>query len=363
MSQPALLSKMRPSQTDAGYATARLRGMRSHLLKGDFYERLIAAPDMLSAFNELMATGYEADLEAQLVHGRTAESADVALKNNMIRAYRKVLSFLDPTARELLATLLGRWDVFNIKTVLRGAHSHVEFREVQESLLPAGFLGEVELEGLARLDEVRAIIDTMATWGLEYASSLREAFPEYARTGDLAALELALDREYAEWAAARLTGERADVEVTRKMLSAQIDVLNLVTVFRAIKDGTGSDAAQRYFLRGSRGIHRELFSELCALSDVDDVLDRLKHTPYGGTLDSAAVHYLENQSIPVFERALEELLMRKALTSGVRDPHGVGVAIAYLWAKQNEVTNVRIIVRGKAVGMPAERVRRELILV
>ncbi len=363
MTESALSTGMRPPQTDAGYATARLRGMRSHLLKSDYYERLIAVPDVAAAVKELMDTGYEPDLEAQLVHGRTAATIDVALKNNMIRAYRKVLAFLDPTARDLLATLLARWDVFNVKTVLRGAHNHVEMSEVRESLLPAGFLGETELEGLARLDDVRAIIDTMATWGLPYAASLRGAYPEYARTNDLAALELALDREYAEWAASRLTGERADVEVTRKMLSAQIDILNLVTVLRVIKDGAGADVARRYFLEGSSGIRRELYLELCGLSDVDDVLDRLKRTQYGSALDAAAVHYLENQSIPVFERALEELLMRKALTSGVRDPHGVGVAIAYLWAKQNEVTNIRIIVRGKAVGMPAERVRRELILV
>jgi vacuolar-type H+-ATPase subunit C/Vma6 len=34
-----------------------------------------------------------------------------------------------------------------------------------------------------------------------------------------------------------------------------------------------------------------------------------------------------------------------------------------LWSKQNEVTNVRIIVKSKAIGIPAERTRRELILV
>ena len=37
--------------------------------------------------------------------------------------------------------------------------------------------------------------------------------------------------------------------------------------------------------------------------------------------------------------------------------------IGYLWAKQNEITNLRIIVKGKAVGMPADRMRKELILV
>jgi V/A-type H+-transporting ATPase subunit C len=121
--------------------------------------------------------------------------------------------------------------------------------------------------------------------------------------------------------------------------------------------------AERYFLEGGRVINRELYMELARLSDVDEVLDRLKGTPYAQALDDAALRYLENASIPVFERALEQLLVRTALLSGVRDSQGVGVAIAYLYAKQNEITNLRIIVKGKSVGMPADRVREELILV
>ena len=57
------------------------------------------------------------------------------------------------------------------------------------------------------------------------------------------------------------------------------------------------------------------------------------------------------------------MLTRQALLSGIRDPQGIGVAISYLYAKLNEITNLRIIIRGKAVGMPAERVREDLILV
>jgi vacuolar-type H+-ATPase subunit C/Vma6 len=37
--------------------------------------------------------------------------------------------------------------------------------------------------------------------------------------------------------------------------------------------------------------------------------------------------------------------------------------VSYLYAKQNEVTNVRIIVKGNAVGMPPDRMRKELIFV
>ena len=99
------------------------------------------------------------------------------------------------------------------------------------------------------------------------------------------------------------------------------------------------------------------------MSDVDEVLDELRGTGYGLVLDEVAVKYLEENSIAVFEQALEDHLMRKALALSHGDPLGVGVSIAYLWAKQNEVTNLRIIVKGKSVGMPVERMRGELILV
>jgi V/A-type H+/Na+-transporting ATPase subunit C len=350
-------------ESDAGYANARLRGMRSHLLPPEFYARLIDDEDLTLVIKDLMDTTYGPDLEEQLVHGRTAAVVDEALKNNIVRTYRKVLKFLHPDARKLLSTLLGRWDVFNIKTILRGAQNHVSFDDLKTSFFPVGYLTSQELEALGKLDDVTTVVDTMVMWKLVYAIPLRRALPEYARSNDLAPLELSLDRQYAEWAASRLVGEGEDVTIARHILGMQIDTLNLVMVFRLLKADVEATKAGNYYLEGGRTVRRDLFLELSRLSDVDEVLDRLKHSPYADALDAAALRYLENASIPVFERALEDLVMRRALMAGIRDPHGVGVAIAYLYGKQNEVTNIRIIVKGKAVGMPADRVREELILV
>jgi V/A-type H+-transporting ATPase subunit C len=350
-------------ETDAGYANARMRGMRANLLPVEFFNRLVEVTDVTQAVKDLMGTEYAADLEGELVHGRTAAVIDVALKDNMVRAYRKVLSFLHPSARTLLSTLLGRWDVFNIKTILRGAHNHVALDEVKESFFPAGYMGEDDLESLAKIDDVGAIIDTMAMWGLVYTAPLRRAFPDYVRDNDLAPLELALDRQYTSWAASRLVGQSSDVSIARRILGMQIDTSNLVMALRLLKADVGAAQSETYFMEGGRAISRDLFLELSRMSDVDEVVDRMKRTKYAGVLDDVAFRYLESNSITVFERALEEQLMRRALTAGVNDPHGVGVAIAYLYGKQNEITNLRIVVKGIAVGMPADRVREELILV
>jgi V/A-type H+-transporting ATPase subunit C len=350
-------------ETDAGYANARMRGMRANLLPAEFFNRLVEANDIGQAIKDLMGTEYAADLEAELVHGRTAAVIDGALKDNMVRAYRKVFSFLHPSARALLSTLLGRWDVFNIKTILRGAHNHVPLDEVKESFFPAGYLSQGDLEALSKVEDVGAVIDTMAMWGLVYAAPLRQAFPNYVRDNDLAPLELALDRQYTSWASSRLVGQSADVDIARRILGMQIDTSNLVMALRLLKADMGATQSEAYFLEGGRAIRKDLFMELSRMSDVDEVLDRLKRTKYAGALDDAAFRYIESNSITVFERALENQLMRRALMAGVKDPHGVGVAIAYLYGKQNEITNLRIVVKGISVGMPADRVSEELILV
>ncbi len=363
MSANAAKSRPATGGKDYGYANARIRGMRSRLLKREYLDGLIASPDITHLIQDLSETGYGPDLEEQIIHGRNAATVDEALKNNMVRTFRKVQGFLNAEASYLLVTLLGRWDVFNLKTILRGKQMHLSAEEVNEGLMATGQLSFVDLEALAMLDDIKAVVDTAATWGLPYASALRSGYGEFLKSGELADMELALDRQYAEWALRRLGRRGRNAAMARRILGIQVDISNLVTVFRFQKADIRDIDAGQFFLRGGLAVKLDLYMALAGMSDIDEVLDGLRGTPYGKTLDDAAIRYLEANSISEFERVLEDYLMRKALGLGVGDPLGVGVVVGYLWAKQNEITNLRIIVKGKAVGMPDNRVRGELILV
>lgn len=355
--------KQSPGGKDYGYGNARVRGMKSRLLNRAFLDSLIAAPEIGNLIQALSDTEYGPDLEEALIRGRDAAAVDEALKNNMVRTFRKVFGFLNEEAAYILTTLLGRWDVFNIKTILRGKHMHLTAEEINEGLLPAGYMTQIDLEAMATMSDIRGVVDTAVTWGLPFAHAMREGYGAYMRSGELADLELAMDRYYTDWASTRLGRRSANMQMAKRLLGIQVDILNLVMVFRLQKADMESVEVETFFLEGGRDVGRELYRELARMSDIDEVLDRLRGTPYGKTLDDASIHYLEENTIAVFERALEDYLVRKALAFGTGDPLGIGVIIAYLWAKQNEITNLRIIVKGKSVGMPMDRVRGELILV
>jgi V/A-type H+/Na+-transporting ATPase subunit C len=348
---------------DYGYGNARVRGMRSRLLKQAFFEDLMAATDVSRTIQLLSDTEYRTDLDEALIHGRTAAAVDEALKNNMVRTFQKVMAFLNDEAYDLMGTLLGRFDLFNIKTIIRGKHMHLEPEEIEDSLLALGQLTPVELKELTRQDDARAVADTLWVWDSPYAKPLLDHIAEYQREHDLALLELALDKHYSEWAASRLKKRSSNVKLARRILGLQTDSINLLSVFRLLKSDIGDMDPARFYLPGGLHVTEPLFIELAGLSDVDEVLDRLRRTPYGSQLEAVVVTYVEEGSLSVFERALEDFVMRKALSSGQGDPLGFGIIMSYLWAKQNEVTNLRIIVKGKSVGMPPDRVRKELIVV
>ena len=356
-------TERRSNTSDYGYANARLRGMRARLLKRERLEHFLGITDLQQLIQELMQTELAPHLEETLIHGHTAASIDEALKRNLVATYRKVLGFLNDEAHGICTTLLGRWDVFNVKTVVRGKHLHLMAEEIAEGILPVGALSQIDLDGLVAQGDVKGVVDVASTWELPQAPALRSGYAEYQRSGELADLELALDHYYADWALKRLTRRGANYAIARRILGMQVDILNLVMVFRSARENLDAATAADYFLLGGLDVDADLYERLAGLSDVDEILDGLRGTQYGKLLDDAALRYLEDLSLAVFERALEDYFTRKVLALGGTDPLGIGIPISYLWGKQNEVTNLRIIVKGAAVGMPAERTRKELILV
>lgn len=355
--------RLGPPGKDYGYSNARIRGMRSRLLKQAFFDDLMMTADIHGVIQKLLQTEYGSQLEDRILHGQTATQIDEALKDNMVATFQKILRLANDDARRLLITLLGRWDLFNIKTIIRGKHMKLTDAEIGDSLIAVGQLTQIDAEELVRQASINGVVDTLATWGLPFAAPLREALPEYMETGDLSLLELALDRFYYEWAAKRLKRKRANTRLTRTFLGTQVDTLNLLTCLRLLNSDLPVEDAGRFFLPGGRAVTEDVFMDLASKSDVDEVFARLKRTPYAAPIEQVAVKYIEKGSVSVFERALEDYLFRQAYETSKGDPLGIGLMISYVWTKANEVTNLRIVVKGVSVGMPVDRMTEELIVV
>ncbi len=122
---------------DYGYVNARIRGMRSRLLDRKEIENLIFQPDLDSLIADLEKTAYKEDIiEAKVLYSGVL-CIEYALRKNFTRTFRKILGFVSESeAERYIRIFLHRWDVQNIKTILRGKNIHVTNEEILDCLVP-----------------------------------------------------------------------------------------------------------------------------------------------------------------------------------------------------------------------------------
>ena len=348
---------------DWGYINARMRGMKSRLLDHHTLDTLILQPDLDSLVGELEKTPYRDDLIAAKGRYTGIPAIEYALRNNFAREFRKVLAFAKKEeAGHYITIFLHRWDVQNIKTILRGKNIHVTNEEIVSCIVPAGELDEATLTELVRQQDVKAVIDLLATWRIPYARPLTTTFPAFAKSGDIGMLECALDRFYYEDALDAASGPGSNNAMIRRVLATEIDVVNIKTVLRMVRDRVEPEEAQRFLIGGGLEFDEKRLRRLLALATIAEVVAALANTRYrflAATPDAA----IEAKKISVMEKELERYMIQQAARSFLGDPLSVASLIGYFWAKYNEITNIRIIARCKTADFPVEHLKEELVYV
>jgi V/A-type H+-transporting ATPase subunit C len=348
---------------DWGYTNARIRGMKSRLLDHHTLDTLILQPDLESLISELEKTPYRDDIV--IARGKYTDLTCIehALRENFTRTFRKILGFVrEEEAEQYIMIFLHRWDVQNLKTILRGKNIHVTNEEILDCLVPAGELDEATLTELVRQPDIRAVIDLLATWQIPFAKPLTEGFPAFAAGGDLSVLECLLDQYYYRDALARVKAPSANHAMIRQLLGTEIDVLNLRTILRMIHDKVAPEDAAPFLLEGGREFDAKKLDLLLQLPTTEEVIASLGTTQYR-FLSTAQDPGLRTEKISVIERQLERFLVRQGVGLFRADPLSVASLIAYFWAKYNEITNIRIISRCKTADFPVEHLREELVYV
>ncbi|MDD1719585.1 MAG: V-type ATPase subunit, partial [Methanoregulaceae archaeon] len=345
------------------YVNARIKGMKSRLLDIPVFESLILKPDVESVIAELENTPYKEEIERATVQYTGIKCIEVALRKDFTNAFRTILRLMKGDESEVyIKILLSRWDIQNIKTVLRGKNIHMTSAEIIDCLVPAGQLDDTTLIELIKQPDIKAVIDLLATWGIDYAKPLTGNFKIYSEKRDLSVLEYAIDRFYFENALKEVKGEGYDDSVIRDMIMAEIDVTNIKNVLRIIRDKIEVEEAQSCLIEGGITLDIEKLLTMLKSGTLEGAIKHLESTPYN-FLSKIPEEVFKSQKISIFEKELEKYLVKRGISRFLGDPLSIAIAVGYVWAKYNEITNIRIIARCKTADVPEKEIRGELIYV
>jgi V/A-type H+-transporting ATPase subunit C len=346
--------------SDYGYINARVRAMKSRLLSRETLYELLAARDLTAFADALGSTDFGKDMgEAFSRAPRPAlglSAVEEGLRRNLCRTSAKLLTFADGRAGELLGVILERWDLENVKAVIRGKHTRLSKSDILSGVVPAGRLDEARISELAEAEDAKAVADMLATWRSPFARPLTKALSAYAQDNSLANLELALDRFYVSAGLETVKKGDRNAVLIRGILKEQIDVLNLGTALRLRGEALEEGPLVSYWVPGGEKILERHF---LALARAESFIQALALAP-------PSLHLLEKPGgrgdEAAFERALSRAFALRCARLYRGDPLAIDIPVGYLGMKTIEVTNLRLIARGKAYGLSQAEMEKELLL-
>jgi len=323
------------SEYDYLYISARIHAMENRMLTRERMERMLDARTAEDAAKVLTECGYE-DFPAL---------TPAAIEHLLDQARLELFADLRKASPDpgIVDVFCIKYDYHNAKVLLKAAAMGTD---------PAGLFidaGRCPVRQL-REDFEREDLDHCTP---VFRQAVAEARGVLASSADPQAADLILDRAYYEemLQAARSVNSR----FLEGYVRLSIDSANLRSAVRSARMGRGADFLKRVLIQGG---NVKLDSLIAAATGGADLAGVFARTPLEGAAEAGA-KAMEGGPLTEFERLCDNAVTAY-LTQGKRVAFGEHPLIGYLYAREAELTTIRIILTGRLAGLDTDAIRERL---
>jgi V/A-type H+-transporting ATPase subunit C len=341
------------------YATTRVKARKAFLFPRETYLKLLqmTVPEINRYIEE---SKYKQEIDELATRYRGIDLVEYALNLNLAREMNDILGFCQGDLKLMMLAYLQRWDVWNIKSVLRGKNTGATEDEIRETFVPAGAIGLQELNDLLKKGTVTEVVEGLTS--TIFYKPLVGALDDYNKTKNISTLENTLDRTYYEnLMAIKLPGTKAD-ELFVNFMRREIDFTNLRTLFRLKRSGLEQDKIMGYLIPGGARLRMDDLRKLAQAPGFDDFVNLLKEYPYWTDIADAVDRYRETRSLNAVEIALYKQQIAFAEQISHLYPLSICPILGYAVRKNVEVNNIRTIARGKEMSLSDEIIKDQLVM-
>ncbi|HJH30289.1 MAG TPA: ATP synthase A1 subunit C [Methanosarcinaceae archaeon] len=334
------------------YLATRVRAMKSKLVPKETYPRL-----MNMGISEITRFIQETEYKREIDElARTYSGVDLiehGLNRNLAETFTKLIKISEGEPNHLITEYLRNYDIWNIKTLLRGKYYNASTDEIKEAFVSAGQLSYTFLSELAGKQSYSEVISVLE--GTEYYSILKE----YDET-NLSDIENRLDKIYYNGLFNVISKSKSkDRKLFAKFIRTEIDIKNIKTLFRLKKAGVSQDEIVDLIIDGGLELSTNNIQKLLPLS-YNDFIQALDQYSFWDSI-SDAVNSDTDSLINVETQLIKHSLKSASSFSHVY-PLSIVPIMDYIISKRNEVNNLRIITRGKAANLSDEIIKNQLVI-
>ncbi|MCO8286535.1 V-type ATP synthase subunit C [Tetragenococcus halophilus] len=317
-------------------ANVRIRTYESRLLTQNTLDRMLAASEAEDAYSILQETTYgdfiEDDNEV-----RDFEEVLIAEKK---RTFDLVYSITP--VKSIVDLIALQYDYQNLKVLVKQEYTQEDFSEF---LVPMGTTPLSTLKNLVNLRQSKQI-DPIMNQCIQAVFQYMEDYEE------IQAVDIIFDNYYWDHMI-KLSRSENDTNIER-LIQRNIDVFNITTILRSYLMGQKQGFINAVLQKGGTLSPKEMVDEINV--SLENFMSYMEETNYMDLLVDSYDQIMEEKKLTQLDLNRDNFLMRR-LKEEKMVPFGPQAILGYLFAKEVEVRNLRMILVGKINKIPEETLR------
>lgn len=335
------------------YTYVRTATMKAKLYKKEEYHKFLKM-DLSELIKNLQESDYKKEIDELAQDFSGIELIELALNNNLVRNFAKLKMISPDELDELVNAYLRRNDVYNMKTILRGKYSQAGPKRIKKFLVPVGAEKPEYWDSLIEKTSVEEVLQA-----LPIDKSKREkALKRFKDEGSLSGVENILDADYFKFMKNFSMRIPKKGELFRILLQHEIDIINIKNLFRLRK--LNKKDYDKYLFSGGKVFGKDKLAALAA-ADFTVIIEAINKTSYKKAFTEHK-EAIAQKDLVAIENALDRFLLKKASFLLHQYPLSVSAILGFMFAKEIEVKNLRMLVKGKQLGLEEEFIEKQLVM-
>mgnify|MGYP001577195929 CR=1 FL=1 len=339
------------------YTYVRTVVMRSLLFKKEDYHKMLKM-----SFNEiakfLQESHYRKEINELAAEHSGADLLELALNRNLAESFKKLMRISSYELGLLIKEYAKRKDIEDIKTIIRGKFTNTSEKAIANSITAAGTLSYDFLLSLLKKESVEDILK--ANKLVDFAM-FKDALRDFNEKRNLVSIENVLDKYYYTHLIQFSGILPKEGDLFRNFLLKEVEILNILTLLRLKKAKFGKDIIKEFIILTGGKLKDTKIMNLASVDDIDELSKALSKTEYKDIIVKGIKEFKKNGSFILLETELYKYLLKQFILLLHQHPLSIDVILGYMFAKDIEVRNLNIIVKGRQLGLSEGFIENQLI--
>ncbi len=330
------------------YPNAKFRAHGNPFIKKENLKPLAESRNINEVYSKIRSKNYDIPKEAT----DDINEVEKNLEMDTIDFIKKAYMATPNEAKPFVNAWLAKYDVKMAKRAVKAVSKNKEKEEIDRKVLSVKMIDENLKDEIISARNMQELLGILKNTDLDTVLSGKEWEDNFFE------LDVALDKYlFEKMRKSVMQVETEEKSTVKYFFGKYTDILNLKTVFRGLREDIDEETLKDSLLPPGRELETWKLENMIDSSNLEEAMVELEGTSYadlrteGTSMSSFDLEmYLDKKLLSI----VSEILSQQILT--------VGPLIKYLVAKDLELRNLKILIRGLHEDMDSEKINNMMIM-